>query len=97
MNGSRTDGRRLWKEPVAVWLGLLILLAASTASAYAPLGALNTALNLLIGAAMVVLLVIVLMDLRRSSVLVHLLAGAGLFWTIFMFALTWVDYATRHY
>jgi hypothetical protein len=37
------------------------------------------------------------MDLRRSSTLLHLFAGAGLFWSIFMFALTFADYVTRRY
>jgi cytochrome c oxidase subunit IV len=88
---------QLWKGPGIVWSIMLALLAASTASAYVPLGAANTALNLLIAAVMVLLLVLFLMDLRRSSTLLHLLAGAGLFWTLFMFALTFADYATRHY
>ena len=97
MNGGQADQRCLWKGPALVWLGLIALFALSTASAYAPLGAFNTALNLLIAAAMVLLLVTYLMDLRRSSTLLHLLAGAGLLWTSFMFMLTFADYATRHY
>lgn len=97
MNGAHRDLWQLWKGPGAVWIVLLILLAVSTASAYWPLGAFNVTLNLIIAAAMIVVLVIFLMDLRRSGVLLHLLAGAGLFWTIFMFALTFADYLTRHY
>jgi hypothetical protein len=37
------------------------------------------------------------MDLRRSSALPRILAGAGLFWAAFMFVLTFVDYFTRYY
>jgi len=92
-----TISKQLWKEPAAVWLGLVVLFAISTASAYVPLGAFNTALNLVFSAVMIALLVTFLMDLRRSSVLIHILAGAGLFWTIFLFTLTFADYATRHY
>jgi cytochrome c oxidase subunit IV len=97
MNARRTRSRRLWKEPALTWAGLILLFSANTASAYLPLGALNVTLNLLISATMILLLVMFLMDLRRSSTLLHLFAGAGLFWTIFMFALTFADYATRHY
>lgn len=97
MNGTGPHQWRIWREPAAVWLGLIALFAISTASAFVPLGAANTALNLVIAAIMVVLLVTFLMDLRRSSVLLHILAAAGLFWTAFMFVLTFVDYATRYY
>jgi len=94
---GRNDAFRLWKGPLLVWVALLTFLAVTTASAYLPLGAFNTALNLFIAAVMIVLLVTFLMDLRRSSTLLHLLAGAGLFWSFFMFALTFADYATRYY
>jgi cytochrome c oxidase subunit IV len=97
MNGTPTIPGHLWKGPALVWGGLVVLFAVTTASAYVPLGAFNTALNLLIAAVMILLLVTFLMNLRRSSTLLHLLAGAGLFWSIFMFALTFADYATRHY
>jgi len=30
-------------------------------------------------------------------VLIRILASAGLFWTIFLFSLTFADYATRQY
>lgn len=53
--------------------------------------------QLLIAAVMIVLLVPFIMGLRRSSTLLHLLACAGLFWSVFMFALTFADYATRRY
>jgi cytochrome c oxidase subunit IV len=69
-----------------VWAGLIVLFAVSTVSAYLPLGAFNSALNVVIAGAMVLLLVTFLMNLRRSSVLLHLLAGAGLFWIIFLCA-----------
>jgi cytochrome c oxidase subunit IV len=94
---GRNDSSRLWNGPLLVWLALIALFAVTIVSAYLPLGAFNVALNLLIAAVMIVLLVTFLMDLRRSSTLLHLLAGAGLFWSLFMFALTFADYATRHY
>lgn len=101
MNDARDNAHneswRIWQGPAVVWLVLVVLFALSTASAYLPLAAFNTALNLVVAAAMIVLLVTFLMDLRRSSTLIHILAGAGLFWTIFMFTLTFADYWTRHY
>ncbi len=97
MNGVRPDRRRLWVGPAAVWLGLLVLFAITCWSAYIPLGVFNITVNLLIAAVMIVLLAMFLMDLRHSSALLHLLAGAGLFWTIFMFTLTFTDYLSRHY
>jgi cytochrome c oxidase subunit IV len=97
VNSAGSDHRRLWTGPAKAWLGLVALFAVSTATAFIPLGAANTAVNLLIAAAMVVLLVTFLMDLRRSSTLLRILAGAGLFWTVFMFVLTFADYLTRHY
>jgi cytochrome c oxidase subunit IV len=89
--------REVWAGPATVYLGLLVLFAASFASAYVSLGPFNVALNLLIAAMMIVLLVTFLMDLRRSTNLMRLLAGAGVLWTIFMFALTFTDYLSRHY
>ena len=37
------------------------------------------------------------MDLRNAKPLIRIVAAAGLFWTIFMFALTFNDYLSRHY
>ena len=95
---SRANGhRQLWGDLVAVWLGLLVLFAITCGSAFLPLGAFNVAVNLLIAGIMIVLLVTFLMDLRRSTALLRLFACAGLFWTIFMFTLTFTDYLSRHY
>ncbi len=46
---------------------------------------------------MIVLLVTFLMDLQNATVIVRLIAGAGLFWLIFMFSLTFNDYLSRYY
>jgi cytochrome c oxidase subunit 4 len=94
-NNSRIGAWPLWKEPLAVWVGLLVLLAISAGSAYAPLGPFNAALNLAIAAVMLGLLATFLMNLRWANALVRLFAASGLFWLIFMFALTFVDYLSR--
>jgi caa(3)-type oxidase subunit IV len=48
-----------------------------------------------IAAAKVALILLFFMKLRSSSALVRLASLAGLFWLVFMFALTAGDYLTR--
>jgi cytochrome c oxidase subunit IV len=99
MNG-RDHPRRswwLWQVPALVWVVLLILFGASLGSAYLPLGAGNVALNLLIAAIMIVVLVTFLMDLKGAAALLQVVAGAGLLWLVLMFALTFNDYLSRYY
>jgi cytochrome c oxidase subunit IV len=85
----------LWCGPVAVWLVLLVLLTATCASAFVPMGAANTAVNLVIAALMLMLLGFYLMDLAGTSALIRLAAASGLLWIIFMFTLTFADYWSR--
>lgn len=87
----------LWKGPALVWLALVVLFAVSLGTAYLPLGDGNIAVNLAIAAVMVVCLVTFLMDLQSAQAIVRIVAGAGLFWLIFMFTLTFNDYLSRHY
>jgi cytochrome c oxidase subunit IV len=86
-----------WKGPAVAWLVLLALFAVSLASAYVPLGAGNVTVNLLIAAVMIGVLAIFLMDLQRANSLTRIVAAAGLFWLVLMFALTFSDYLSRHY
>jgi cytochrome c oxidase subunit 4 len=72
-----------------------VLLAISAGSAYLPLGPFNAALNLAVAAVMISLLVVHLMNLRRSSALVRVIAASGLLWLAFMFVLTFTDYLSR--
>jgi cytochrome c oxidase subunit IV len=94
---GRRDTSALWKGPAIAWLALLVLFAVSLGSAYVPLGAGNVAVNLLIAAAMLAVLATFLMDLQRASALTRIVAVAGLFWLVLMFALTFSDYLSRHY
>lgn len=87
----------LWKGPTLVWLVLVVLFAATLGSAYLPLGDGNLAANLAIAAAMIVLLATFLMDLQNAKTIVRIVAGAGLFWLILMFSLTFNDYLSRYY
>jgi cytochrome c oxidase subunit 4 len=88
---------RIWRGPALAWLVLIGLFAISLASAYLPLGRGNLALNLLIAVIMIGLLVTFLMDLMNSSTIVRIVAGAGLFWVVLMYVLTFNDYLSRHY
>jgi cytochrome c oxidase subunit IV len=94
---DRRDTSALWKGPAIAWLGLLALFAVSLGSAYVPLGAGNVTVNLLIAAAMIAVLATFLMDLQRANSLIRVVAVAGLFWIVLMFALTFSDYLSRHY
>ena len=86
---------RLWLMPTLVWIALLVLLSMTVGSAYVPLGAFNTAINMAIAAAKVALIVLFFMQLRSASALLRLASLAGVFWLVFMFALTAGDYLTR--
>ena len=97
MTAHRQSTRALWKGPAIAWLVLLILFAGTLGSAYLPLGAGNVAINLLIAAVMVGVLATFLMDLRHATMLTRIVAAAGLFWLVLMFALTFSDYLSRHY
>ncbi|WGR98551.1 oxidase [Bradyrhizobium sp. ISRA443] len=95
MSEASGGHKTLWRGPVLAWAALLVLAAISLASAYLPLGAGNVALNLIIAAAMAVVLAIFLMDLKSGTMLVRVVAITGLFWMMFMFALTFSDYLSR--
>jgi caa(3)-type oxidase subunit IV len=87
----------IWKGPALTWLALMALFLVSLAWAYRPLVLGFFAVNLAIAVAMLALLVTFLMDLRNAKALIRIVAAAGLFWTIFMFVLTFTDYLSRYY
>jgi len=80
---------------VLTWLALLALLALSAASAWIPLGWMNTAIGLAVAAVKALLVAIVFMRLRASHPLLRLTALAGLVTLALLFALSGADYATR--
>lgn len=75
--------------------GLLLLLAATAAFAYVPLGAFNTVLALSISVGKTLLVMIFFMRLRSESPVVRLFAMAGFVWLAMMFLVTLADYLTR--
>jgi cytochrome c oxidase subunit 4 len=91
MNAQQHPVRRLlW-----IWLALLVLLAATTASAWIDLGAGNSIANLIIAGAKAALIALFFMHLRRSDATVRLAAGAALLFLFFLAFLTFDDYLTR--
>jgi cytochrome c oxidase subunit 4 len=94
---ARQRAWRLWKEPGLAWIALIALFALTLSAAYVPLGGGNFAAHLVIAAIMIGVLVTFLMDLQNAKTLVRIVAAAGLFWTILMFALTFNDYLSRTY
>jgi cytochrome c oxidase subunit 4 len=92
---SEKTAWQIWKKLGAIWLALLILLAITVGSAYLPLGAANGPINLGIAAIKAALVALFFMNLATSTVLVRLASVAGVFWLVFMFALTAGDYLTR--
>ena len=91
---SRTT-RHVWLYPAAIWIGLLALLVANVGAAYASFGEFGFMSNLFIAALCVGAIGILFMNLARSTVLVRIASGAGIFWLLFLFIMTAGDYLTR--
>ena len=77
------------------WLALMLLLAATTASAFVPLGSLNLPISLSIAVAKALIVLLFFMELRGSRALVRSFAAAGFFWLLIMITLTGADYWHR--
>ncbi len=86
---------RSLKSHLLVWLVLMLLLAASTASAFLPLGVFNLAVNLAFAFIMMLLVMVHFMDLLQSSGIVRIAAAAGFFWLMLLVGLALSDYLTR--
>jgi cytochrome c oxidase subunit 4 len=77
------------------WAALMLLLAATTASAFVPLGSLNIVVSLTIAVAKALVVLLFFMELRASRALVRTFAAAGFFWLLIMIVLTGADYWHR--
>ena len=84
------------KTLLAVWLGLMVLLALTTASSYLALGVGNTLINLVIALMKIGLIVCFFMHLLRADTAVRLTAAATLLFLFFMGFLVFGDLLTRH-
>ena len=80
---------------VKCWAALMILLALTTGLAFVPLGSANLFIALGIAVTKAALVLLIFMELRASSGLVRVFAGAGFFWLLIMIGLTSADYTHR--
>jgi cytochrome c oxidase subunit IV len=67
----------------------------SLGAAYLPLGPFNVVIGLGIAAVKAALVGLLFMNLKRSGPLMRLVAAAGFFWLVILFALTLSDVLTR--
>ena len=84
----------LW-EPLAVWLILLVLIAANTWSGYLKLDHFNAAVNFPIAGIIVAVVAVFLMRLKGELGVIWLAALAGLVFLFTLFLLTFGDYFNR--
>lgn len=80
---------------VAVAAALLVLLALTYAVSHLDLGPFNIVAALVIAFLKMMLVVLFFMEVRWSSRLTWIVAGAGLFWLVILIGLTLGDYLTR--
>lgn len=83
------------KTYIGVWAALLILLGATVALAYIPLGPMHIVASVGIAFAKASLIVLFFMHVKYKNRLVYVFVGAGLFWLAIMFTLVLGDYMTR--
>jgi cytochrome c oxidase subunit IV len=81
---------------VTIFFVLLVGTGLTVIAAYQDFpGPLNAVVALTIAVVKATFVVLYFMHVRYSSRLVWLIVGAGLFWLVIMFALTFSDYSTR--
>lgn len=80
---------------VVVWAGLLVLLALNVGLAHLPLGRFALPVALGIAGMMAVVVLVVPMELDRSSGLVRAFAAAGFVWLAVLIGLSATDYGVR--
>lgn len=96
VRASRKD--TLWnviRRPLATWIALCLLLAATCTIAYIPLGQANLPISLFIAAVKAALVGAIFMRLREETPLNRLASFIGPAWIFIMFLLIGADYFTR--
>ena len=79
----------------ATFVALMLLLAATVAISEYDLGRWNFAASTAIAVTKATLIILIFMNIRYSQPLARLVAGAGFFWLLILFALAMADYFTR--
>lgn len=101
--GSETanEQARAKQPPVRLYLligaALLVLLAATAAAAFLPLGRLSTPVAIGIAIVKATLILLYFMNLRFGDRRLWLVAGAAFVWASILFTLSLSDYLTRGY
>jgi cytochrome c oxidase subunit 4 len=95
MNVSTHDHILPKSSYYAVYVALLVLLAATVGAAYVDLGRLNFLVSLTIAVIKAVLIALIFMHVRYSERLVWIFAGASVLWLAILLALSMNDYFTR--
>jgi cytochrome c oxidase subunit 4 len=90
-----TTAYAIWRRNILVWLALLLLLMLTFGVAHLSLGVGNVVAGLAIATIKAGLVIMIFMGLRSAKTLIKLASGAGIFWLIFMFALTLSDVLAR--
>jgi cytochrome c oxidase subunit 4 len=80
---------------VTVFVALLLLLFATVAAAYLPLGPLHFPAAMAISVAKTLLIVLFFMHLLHSSKLTMVASVAGLLWLLILITFTLTDYLSR--
>lgn len=80
-----------------IFAALMVLLFATVAVAYVPLGNLGIYVAMTIAIIKALLVILYFMHVRYSSRLTWVVAGAGFVWLIIMFGITITDYSTREW
>jgi caa(3)-type oxidase subunit IV len=78
-----------------VYAGLLMLLGLTVGAAFLHLGIFHVVTVLVVAVLQMLLVAVYFMELRVSSQLTWILAGASLLWLGILFSLVMSDYATR--
>lgn len=75
---------------------LMLLLGLTIGAYFIPLGPFGVVVALAIAFTKATLIILFFMHVRYSSRLTRMLAGAGFFWLLILFALTFSDYISRN-
>lgn len=84
-----------YRYELVIWLFLMALVAINLFVSFVPLGLGNLIVNEVISTVMMLTVAVYFMHLRSATSVLHLAAGAGVFWLAVFFLLTFSDVLTR--
>lgn len=90
--GARHDPNLLFG---VAWLVLMALAAVSIGTAFLPIGVYAPIVQFAIAATQAAIVFVLFMRLKGPPSLKWVFAGSGFFWLLFLYGLSFTDYATR--